>query len=52
MNYHDPSRRELLKALAGAAAILPAGSLVAQTKKAGPGESTCTIICCRRFSPT
>src|SRR6266853_819578 len=33
MNYLDPSRRGLLKTLAGAAAILPASGLIAQTKK-------------------
>ena len=33
MKYVDPSRRELLKTLAGAAAILPASGLIAQTKK-------------------
>ena len=33
MKYPDPSRRELLKTLAGAAAILPASGLIAQTKK-------------------
>jgi 6-methylsalicylate decarboxylase len=33
MKCVDPSRRELLKTLAGAAAILPASGLIAQTKK-------------------
>src|SRR5216684_1176060 len=32
-NYLDPARRELLKTLAGAAAILPASGLIAQSKK-------------------
>jgi hypothetical protein len=51
MKYLDPSRRELLKTLAGAAAILPASGLIAQTKKGagrprridGLGNSLCRL---------